>query len=355
MGLIVLQQLEAKPRTMMRDGRCVEVKSAAFVGATDGELCEFGIGLLDENSGRSVFWALVCPHLLITAWRGMHILDKTTSILHGTICHAYYAGQTNDENSDVKKAIAELSEQIPDFQAFRKSILEMKIDNDVLDAMLKICNSTDNSIDISEHELKEAVKAGIINQTDEVSRVYEIAIEQQLQRERIEQISKQPLPESKSFRVFCQKFGIKNLFDNPYDDWPDYWSVDKMDEMLVRSGLSYDGLESVWCAENPKSAPGVGHVGRPVLQLNDQRTVVLSYVRFKDNDMFGAIHSVKGEDEDEWLTLSELSAFKPRFVGLTFDRNDKPTPNDMARGYFVPLATGIKHIVQNVMNAVRSS
>lgn len=334
MGTIILHKLEAKTRTIFNDGRCTKEKSAAFIGATDDELCQFGIGLFNEEKRESLFWAMLCPHQLITAWRGLHILDKTTHILHGTVYNAYRAGEVNSDSNDVKKAIADLSEQIPDIEELREEVLKMKIDDEVLDEMLRVCNSPDNSIDVSVRELEEAVRAGIIKQTAEVSRAYKIDAEQRAQQERDEMISKQPLPESKSFRRFCEKFGINNLFSDPYDDWPGYWPMERIDETLVYSGLRYKSTVEVWCAENPQGSDNTGHIGQPVLQLNDRRTVVLPQVYFKDDDMWVTIQAVENRDESAKLTLSALSTLEPRFVGLTFDRNDKPTLEDMDRGYF---------------------
>lgn len=352
MGIIILQKLEAKSRTVLRAGGCVEEKSSAFVGATSDDLCQFGIGLLNEETQKCSFWALVCPHLLITAWRGMHILDRTICIQRGTICHAYYAGETGNESSDVKRAIADLAEQIPEIEELRKEVLEMKIDDETLDAMLKICNDPKNHIDVNSYELKEAIQAGVINQTPEVTRVFELADEKKRQIEHDKEFSEQPLPEAKSFRKFCEKVGICNLYSDPYDDWPCYWNIERLDATLVYDGLQFEGIEEVWCAEHPQGSDKAGHIGQPVLELNDQRTVVLSYVRFKDNDMWGAIHLVKGKNENTWLTLSDLSALNPHFVGLTFDGNDKPKIEDMARGYFAARST--KNPIKKILNAVAS-
>lgn len=120
-----------------------------------------------------------------------------------------------------------------------------------------------------------------------------------MQEEHDKAISKQPLPESKSFRKFCEKCGLRNLYSDPDDFFPSYRSLEKMDERLVFNGLRYKSCEMIWCAENSEEAFNHGHVGRPVLSLSDQRTVVLSAVRFLDNDMWGAIHVVKSECEDE--------------------------------------------------------
>lgn len=353
MGIIVLQKLEAKPRTILRDGRCIEEKSSAFVGATDDELCQFGIGLLNEEKGKSLFWALLCPHRLITAWKGVRILDQITNIQSGTICHAFYAGMSKEDDNDVKRAVTALTEQIPEFEKLHKTVLETKIDDDTLNAMLKVCNSPENHIDVCISELKEAVQAGIIHQTEEVSRAYKIAIDKQLEYERDEKISKQPLPNSKSFRNFCEKCGITNLFDNPYFDWPGYWSMEKVDEILVLNGLRFEGTEQVWCTEKSQNSSGTGHIGQPVLRLNDQREVVLTGVRFKDNDMWGKIYQVKSEDEGEWTPLSKLFIWEPHFVGLTFDQNDKPTTEDMSRGYIAVPTT--KNPLKKIWNAIASS
>lgn len=99
-------------------------------------------------------------------------------------------------------------------------------------------------------------------------------------------------------------------------------------------GLEYPShYLSIWCAENPPGSANRGHIGQPVLQLDDQRTVILLHAHFETNDMRCAIQPIKKMAEKEWLALSELSALNPHIVGTTLNLKDEFDKADFLRGY----------------------
>lgn len=172
--VIVLHKLGAKPRTIMHGDQAVDSESSAFIGATDGGLCQFGIGLLDANNqSLNRFWALAHPHRLITAWRGMFILDAADIILSDTLYQAYHAGSDDDKDFEAELAAENLAKYIPDMKKLRQNILKRKISEDTLNAMLKICNDPANDIHIDLREIEEAISKGIIKRTAEVTHAYQ--------------------------------------------------------------------------------------------------------------------------------------------------------------------------------------
>lgn len=336
MSLIILKQLEAKPRKMFRHGKYMSVMTSAFVGAIGGDLAQLGLGLIDD-AGSAMFWGLLCPHCLITAWRGMQVLDQISHIQSDTLCNCYYAGKRENDPQEAKRT-QELLGLLPNITELRTELLSKHLSDAELDEMLKICNAPNNGISVATWELKDEIEAGIINRTEEVERVFTIAEEERQAQERDEAFSKQPLPESESFRKFCEDVGLLHPCDVPigaYDwDWG-HCPLKTIDREVVYSGLRFGHSRSVYCTEKPAEAKDFGQVGQPVLRLSDNRELVLLEVEFKNPDMWLSVRPFNAdpEAEPEKILLRELRALSPQMVGITFAEGDKISLADIMRGY----------------------
>lgn len=218
-SLIVLAETEAKVRRIWQDGKEREIRMTVFAGAfrpvprwvktrslmpeevavilpesavsmTAEELMglleklpleklaevaplKFGIGLLDKDDDGQ-FWGLETPHRLVTAWRGMQILDRVKRIGFGVISRAYSAGLRQEED-DIGRWREQLKEALPELDDVREEVLSRKIPDEELERMLGICNRPDNEIAVDIKELQEEIRLGTIRETEQVRRAFEIS------------------------------------------------------------------------------------------------------------------------------------------------------------------------------------
>lgn len=351
--ILMLAKMEMKPRMLLEDGKWEKVKMAAFVGATDEELAQFGIGLVD-GEGHCWFWALALPHLLVTSWRGMQVLDRLERIDHGTICNAYYIGKRRAD-SELKRAVPALSKQLPEIIKLRDELLRTKIPDEELDRMLEICNSPDNNIDVAIWELEDEIKAGTIQETEKVRQAFEIDAAGRVRWAQNEARSKQALPRHQSFRRFCEDAKIQYLCDVPFGAYGFDWghrNMETLDETIVFSGLQFG--HAVWfaCTENPERAQSFGQVGLPVIRLADERELVLEKAHYHDDQMWAGARLVKDDELTEWR-LDELASMKPRMVGITYDAYDNPSSEDAERGYALIKKKGLSGRASQLLQKLR--
>lgn len=353
-GLIILRKLGPKPRTILWDKQWEEMELSAFVGATNDEtLAQFGIGLMDAK-GECRFWGMLHPQALVTAWRGMYVLDRMEHIRHATICHSYYLGQRKVDH-DVERALEDTKEQLPEIEKLREEVLQMKIPDEELDRMLKICNAEDNAILLATWELEAEVEAGTIHATDEVMRALEIAAAARVRQAQNEVRSQQPLPRHQSFVQFCKGARVKNVSDYPIGSYA--WGMrgeDKIDEDIVYAGLQFGhGIDFV-CSENsPPTGLERGRVGSPVVLLKDGRELVLKSVCYHDDQMWISAALVKSPDQPTEWKLSELAALGPQMVGIAVGRSDWATAEEVKRGYALIKRKNLPDWVSHILDAFK--
>ncbi len=328
--VIELARLEMMPRIMSVHGQPEEIEMAAFVGATCGTVASLGLGLVDHDGNRYL-WSQATPHALIACWRGMFILDALSQIHSDTIPKTYRIVQRR-ESALLNEALADLKWQLPNIADLRAEFLNMKIPDGELDRMLIICNDPSNNIDVSISELKEELALGIINETEQLKRAFEIDAACRARQEAINARCKDPLPADQSFRKFCDDAGIRYLCDAPLGCYGPDWShrnLKTLDENIVRVGLSYHNAFDIICTEylpRPNKLSNVfGHIGTPVLRLKNGVELILRTAHYHDDEMWVTTSHVGHTDrQTEWI-LSDLAAHKPRMVGLTYDFSSKPT------------------------------
>lgn len=330
-----LAEMGAKPRTIWRDGKWQEVEMTSFVGVTDEESAQLGIGLADKE-GKCHFWALAFPHALITSWRGMQVLDHLEKIGYGTIHHAYFVGERK-KDSEVERSMAELKEQLPEIETLREKLLKKPIPDDELDRMLTICNSPESHINVATWELKQEIEAGTIHETRQVKLAFEIEAKEQVRLGQNKARSKVALPAHQSFREFCQRANIQYLCSAPIGAYGWDWGhrdPGEIDEEIIFHGLQYGWSEQIFCTEEPEKADKFGQIGHPVVLLKDGRELVVCYAYYHDDQMWVGVRPVKNEDElTEWK-IGELSALGPQMVGITLSRQSKNvTIEEVERGY----------------------
>lgn len=335
MSITIIKRLDPKLRKEVVDG-AVECKlMSAFIGVDGDILPSFGIGLVDENDNVQ-FWGLTIPHRLITAWRGMYILDQATIISNGTLCYCYEIGKRDLKDSD-KRSLNILQDQIPDINNFRKKILATSIDNDELNAMLSICNSAENDIDVAIWELEDEIASKTINRTTEVLNTIAINKTKVDTRTRNVAISKKQLPSDQSFKKFCEDFKIRNLCGMPGGIYGADWGhidMDYIDEEIVYTGLSIGRSRIIFCTKEPEGAKNFGAVGYPVLHTNTDRNIKLSEVLYKDGDMYVCFSEIGKEDSgEEEQRLSDLRKLEPHMIGVSFCGRGKYPPKDIERGF----------------------
>ncbi len=170
---VILDMLEMRPRWIYLDGKYGQVPMAAFIGiATDEPETCVGIGLREE-SGRSKFWVLPRPSMMITAWRAMNILDQVTAVKHGTICFAFRAAQ-RQEDEQVRQALDELRHQLPEIDKLREELLMMPMPEAKLDALLDVCGLLGVEAEVDVRELHDELEKRRIPQTEAVRRVFAV-------------------------------------------------------------------------------------------------------------------------------------------------------------------------------------
>jgi hypothetical protein len=152
---------------------------SAFMGALErGGITQLGIGLIDDDD-KGDFYGLASPHCLITAYRGMHVLNEVSHIQRGTLCACYHAGQ-RDWDAGTARHLDNLRKQVPDVFRLRIDLLDSYIEDGELDEMLAICNDASNGINVATSELEDEIDAGTIRYTDEVFKAFEIAKKRQV-------------------------------------------------------------------------------------------------------------------------------------------------------------------------------
>jgi hypothetical protein len=62
-----------------------------------------GVGLLDENGMRALYWVHPSENCVLTCWRAMTILGDVGSFSKGRLCLAYFAGMSSATNSAMAK------------------------------------------------------------------------------------------------------------------------------------------------------------------------------------------------------------------------------------------------------------
>ncbi|MFV0485187.1 MAG: hypothetical protein ACK5MU_03110 [Candidatus Saccharimonadales bacterium] len=346
MSLIVLKRMDYKVRE--QDGE-ETAPLAAFLGASS-ELCpSFGIGLIDER-GQAMFWGLMIPHSLITAYRGMQILNEASVLQHGVICACYHAGQREMHESEAHY-IADLETQIPDIENLRASLLEQKIPDEELDAMLMVCNSPKNGIDITIAELEIELAAGTISRTAGVEKAMQIEQEEQARRDKNTEISEQALPAEQSFAGFCEEAGVKYLCQTPIGlygwDWG-HEDLADVDREIVFAGLHYGSVKGVYCTEFPEKSKSLGSFGHPVISINNgEENIAIEFAQYTEGAMHVYLCGVDcfGENRDRGLVrLDELRKMNPKMVGVTQVIETGDVDNPVRNYISMPIYRGKKPI-----------
>ena len=333
MALIILKQLDYR----VRNEKGIPTEPlAAFIGATDGDLAEFGIGLVNEE-GKASFWGMLHPHRLITAWRGMHVLDKVENIYHGTLCACYYAG-LRELSGDDKERVDELGKQIDGLDELRERLLNTVL-TDELEEILKFCNDPGNQIHLATWEFTEEIKAGTIAMTSELQRVFDLEREAQELYQSNTAKSEEPLADAESFEKFCVEAGIGYLCDYPFGaygwDWG-HWKLEGLDTNIVMRGLQFGYGEVIYCTEYPESSDDFGAIGHPVLTMsNGAITTVLIKVQYEDNRMIAYLSELNGDSKTTPMDLSALRELSPRMIGIAHYVKDASSTEDNKIGRYV--------------------
>lgn len=92
-----------------------------------------GVGVLFEN-GHGQVWGLTSPRNLITAWRATEVLCLLASVESGTLCAAYFAGQREPHESDVKSHVDPIIAKIGR-QAYNE-IMARRVPEEIVRAIL---------------------------------------------------------------------------------------------------------------------------------------------------------------------------------------------------------------------------
>lgn len=330
---IILKQLSPKPRMILKNGIVSEKIMSAFLGATDETNASFGIGLIDEQGGNT-FWGLIGPHCLVTAWRGVQVLDQVLNIKDGTICACYYTGERELSGRD-ERYLDILREQMFDIDQIRAELLEVAIPSEELDSMLSICNSKKNGISVLTCELEDEINAETIMRTEQVELAFKISQQRYDFRENNRKFSKTPLSKDKSFAQFFKDFRIVHLTDAFYGtsdmDWG-YIKMESIDERIIFDGLQFNHANLIFCSSESAKSHIHGYFGHPVLGTNDGRNVVLSSVVYKDDESYAVVNNV-GETETSELKLSDFRKLEPLMIGLTFTKYDHVSEEDTKRGF----------------------
>lgn len=340
MSLIEVRKLKPKWRQVLKeDGVYKDTMLSAFVGAKDGGITQFGIGLLDERTGKAEFWGSMLPQNLITAWRAMWLLECVKRVKPGMIYAAYCVARRNFSRSCDGHHLETLRGQIPEIESLRDELLEAKIPDGELDGMLKICNGSENGINISASELEYEWRMGTINCTEELKRTLAAIEEEKAWQARAEEASKRPLPGHQSFRKFCKDFGLRNLCDQPSGSYGADWrhcDMKKIDQELVYYGLLRERVREIYCTKNTPHSKDFGQIGHPVLVMRDGRYLALTQVKYDQlNEMQLLLQATPLSEGgyEEWMTLPQARAQAVKMVGITCGPYSSVSDADHARGY----------------------
>lgn len=336
MSLIVVRKLKPKWRQVENaDGTYDNVMMSAFIGAKTEMLTEFGIGLIGPNNNL-IFRGLVTPHRLILAWRAMWLLDYVKRIKTDTLATVYEL--MRDDPAVSSRYSESLRGQVEDLEALRLGLLEAKISDAELESMLVICNDSRNDINLSVEELEEALTDRIISPIVELEYTFRLRATDKARELKIDEIVKRPLPGKQSLRRFCEKFGIERLCRCPSGsygvDW-DYYSMNRIDEELMRAGLLHNAAIDLYCpTQKRKGSRDFGHIGHPVFKSADGRSVAVKQAKY--NEVKGTlvyIEPVLTGELGEWIVLGRARELLTKMVGVTYGEYAQVKDSDLRRGY----------------------
>lgn len=332
MSMIVVRKLKPKWRQILKNGKYRDVMASAFIGAADGTVAQFGIGLMEED-GQTHFWELVTPHYLITAWRGMWLLDRVKRVKKDTLYAAYNLMDAEYGDEEYYDALAG---QVMDLWNVRDGLLKAKIAETELDEMLKICNDA-NGIYVSTNELRRELEAGTICRTTELERTFELEAADTDRMERIKWLSEVALPKKQSFRRFCKELQIINLCDAPMGAYGIDWGhidIKQIDRELVYEGLLRGWDRGIFCSTNSARSSNFGHIGHPVVAMSNGDKMVLEKVRYTEAGMQVRIGPIFADDTPgEWLPLAQARKRIQVKVGVTCGPFANVSDGDRRRGY----------------------
>jgi len=128
-----------------------------------GKIAQFGVSIRVEGGGGAL-WGLVMPHLLITSWRAMKLLEALDEIGNADLCHAYYTAGRDVHKSD-QHYLDELLPRLP--RGMRKRVLKM-VPPDLDKILIQLYA---RSIDVSAWELQKEIELGLLQPTPFVTQL----------------------------------------------------------------------------------------------------------------------------------------------------------------------------------------